>query len=222
MINPEKISQKIAEEFFKDKNLLDIYRKSFTFSETSWDFHVKFFCTWILIIGGLAISGQNDILPQAQKALEAWQTLGASYGASILGFLIAGFTIFASMTKIEVFIALSLTPHPNFGISWLRFIFYSFLRVFIVHITLLSACVFSVLTKDIGLFVGASLSIEDTSGTIRKTWTGVCIVIVGYLLLSSLLHLKTFVWNLYQSILIAISGGVALHENQTMDRQNSS
>ena len=139
--------------------------------------------------------------------------MGFNYSITILGFLVAGFTIFATMTKVEIFIALTLTSHKAENVSHIKFIFYSFLRVFINHIMLLFACVSTTMLKDSSSIYLSALSIDsDVSIRIKKIGVILVFPIIGFLVINAILQLKTFVWNLYQSIIVAIAGAITLHE----------
>lgn len=49
-------------------------------------------------------------------------------------FLITGFTIFATINKPELFLSLMEYKHPLYGISYLKYVYGVFMRVFIYFI----------------------------------------------------------------------------------------
>lgn len=135
------------DSLFKEKSLFAIYWKSFFLSESGFDTAFKtftfigivMFCAYVRLFRAESAYVLFD-------ALDKWSDIGFNYSVQILGFLLAGFTIFATTTDIKVFIGLSKVKSRDRDISQLKFIFFSFIRVFIVHLTvLLSSTVISML-----------------------------------------------------------------------------
>ena len=206
-------SSAITKELFADKSLLAVYRKSRSYSENRLDRTIRIVSFMILSIISLILATSNvDLFPIATKCIYSWTGLGFTYATTILGFLVAGFTIFSTMTRTEVFIALSRSPHETLGVSQLKFVFYSFLKVFILHIVLIFSCVAITMLKDaagiyLSIFTDARFVI-----VVKKVAVSFIMPSLGYLMISTLLHLKTFVWNLYQSIIIAVAGAATMYE----------
>ncbi len=139
----------IINELFAEKSLLHVYRNSGSYSENRFDLCMRIATLAILCAASLIlIISTPDLFPVAVKSITSWLSLGFTYATTILGFLVAGFTIFSTMTRTEVFIALARKKHDTLGVSQLKFIFFSFLRVFILHITLIFACVVVTMLKD--------------------------------------------------------------------------
>jgi hypothetical protein len=206
-------SSKIIEELFAEKSLLQVYRHSWSYSENNFDKYIRLVAAVILVAASLITSlSDADLFPAASKSIASWLNLGFSYATAILGFLVAGFTIFSTMTRTEVFIALAQKTHDTLGVSQLKFIFFSFLRVFILHIALLFVCAVVTMLKDSASIYLSLLHSERMTVLIKKTAVLVLLPVVGYLFVSTLLHLKTFVWNLYQSIIVAVAGAAVLYE----------
>ena len=132
----------IMKELFAEKSLLHVYRNSGSYSENRFDLSIRVATLVILCATSLVLLiSKPDLFPVAVKSITGWLSLGFTYATTILGFLVAGFTIFSTMTRTEVFIALARKKHDTLGVSQLKFIFFSFLRVFILHIVLIFACV---------------------------------------------------------------------------------
>ncbi len=203
----------IMKELFAEKSLLHVYRNSRSYSENRFDLCIRIATLVILCAASLIlIISAPDLFPIAVKSITSWLSLGFTYATTILGFLVAGFTIFSTMTRTEVFIALARKKHDTLGVSQLKFIFFSFLRVFILHITLIFSCVAVTMLKDSSAVYLSVLHDDRLSILIKKIAVLVILPVIGYLIVSTLLHLKTFVWNLYQSIIIAVTGAAVLYE----------
>jgi hypothetical protein len=112
-----------------EKNLLQVYLKAREVASARSNARLAW-AVFILVTVGFAANAYYD-LPVAPYAslitgVRAIADLGFTFTTSILGFLIAGFAIFASITKPNVFILLARLDHPKGGISRLQFIFFQF------------------------------------------------------------------------------------------------
>lgn len=142
------------------------------------------------------------------------------FALSVLGFLIAGFSIFASITKVELFIALASVPYKKneteTGLNRLQFIFFNFINVFSVYFVLLAMALF----VSLGYSNGSPLS---TFGSLLASkYPNACMLVniaasSVYLMVltEAVLRLKSFIWNLYQSVLLVIvtSDEIAKNKN---------
>jgi len=131
--------------------------------------------------------------------------LGFALTTAILGFLIAGFSIFASITRPEIFVALAQLDHKNSDLSRLKFIFFNFLFVFIHFLAFLafSLCIQLLLPaiKNLILLPTVQAALSPTF----IWWAGAVAVsiTVGWFAFLIML-LKSFIWNIYQAVLLVI------------------
>lgn len=214
-------SNTIMQELSVDKSLLAVYRHSRSYSESRLDFVIRALTILILICLSILLwITKFDLFPLASKSITNWLNIGFTYATTILGFLVAGFTIFSTMTRTEIFIALAGSAHKTLGVSQLKFIFYSFLRVFVLHIVLIFFCVVVIMLKDSSGIYLSVLNGPNISISIKKVGISLVLPCLGYLIMSTLLHLKTFVWNLYQSIIIAVAGAAAIYELERANHRN--
>lgn len=123
--------------------------------------------------------------------------------ATVLGFLIAGFSIFASMASKPLFKCLAQTPHEGTNLSELKYVFFNFINVFSVYLVLL-------VTSGAILFLaplGPVTPLNDLIPVKPVLVIALNSAILALLLLvcvESALRLKSFIWSFYQSVLIAI------------------
>ncbi len=208
----------IESELFKEKGLLSVYLKSNSYGENGFDRTVKSGTGILLTVCSIYLPfSRSDLFTVAGRAVVDWVSLGFTYSITILGFLVAGFTIFATMTKVEMFITLSQIRHKTKDVSQLKFIFYSFLRVFISHIMLLFIAVSISMARDCSPIYLTAMSLSAAKVILsKKIAVLILLPTVGSILISSVLQLKTFVWNLYQSIIVTVAMAAQLYEN---DRQ---
>jgi hypothetical protein len=135
--------------------------------------------------------------------------LGLGFGSTILGFLIAGFTIFATLSKPEMFLRMHETEHPRAKISYFKVNFFAFVEVFVIYIVFLIACL---LLKLFGEKGGLLSSLVQQSRLnpwqgyiISDTWAvNIAFVLLAGLAFYSLLALKSFVYNTYHTVVTAI------------------
>ncbi len=137
--------------------------------------------------------------------VQQWANFGAAFAVAILGFLIAGFSVFATVTRPTVFHLLAKFRQANRKISDFKFVFFNFLYVFAHYIAYLAACmavVFAFTKQSPAWFAGYLLwKINPVAIDIATALFGV--LIVSYSLFAILL-LRSFLWNLYQGLLFAI------------------
>ena len=208
------MSLRWEEKIFREKSLWDVYSKSRKiFPRKKFNRAVILIwivCSIILTLSNYLFEFDNFQVQESANFVHLIADVGLTLSLSILGFLIAGFSIFASVTKTELFILLAEIPYKressDTGISRLQFIFFNFLNVFSVYLLLLSIC----LIIDLFFSLSSPLRIlADSIASINPKFAhvGNCLVasIGGLVLIEALLQLKSFVWNLYQAVLLAIA-----------------
>ena len=100
---------------------------------------VAFFVT--MMAGGQDLYSLSD----AGRFLRALANASFLFSLGILGFLIAGFAIFASVTNAKLFIMLASIPYGDGRINRLQFVFFNFLNVFTIYIALMSVALFTMI-----------------------------------------------------------------------------
>lgn len=213
---------------FIEKSLWEVYRLSRTVLPKPksnrtifWLFAAMFLglFVWGVYDGGTRYAAQDGL-----KFLRFAAVQGMSLAIGILGFLIAGFAIFASVTRAELFIALANIPYKKngteTGINRLQFVFFNFMNVFTVYIGLLAVCM--------AVVIGLS---EDSPivqmGAPASAWCPKLLTIaiflsfglLGLWIVSALLKLKSFIWNLYQTVLVTIATEAEIEVRRKASKQ---
>ena len=117
-----------------EKSLFQVYWKARRVASSRWNTSFSWIVFFLLTAGlsANAIYGKPTVsLMALVSGIREVSEIGFTFTTAILGFLIAGFAIFSSITKPEVFVLLAKLDHPKFGISQLQFMFFNFLLVFI-------------------------------------------------------------------------------------------
>lgn len=141
--------------------------------------------------------------------VRSWTDLGLGFAPSILGFLIAGFTVFATLTKPELFIAMAKHPKKGLGMSTLKYNFYTFMGVFIHFLTFFGICLAIKLLAGqngpisvfLGLFTGRFASVIPL---IKRIVAGLGIIGLGTYFAFVTLLLKSFVYDIYHVTMTSI------------------
>jgi len=170
-------------------------------------FNKAFLLGWLVIVSvhaWFATTPRSDLLSQCRSLLDA----GIGFGSSILGFLIAGFTIFATMSRPEMLLRLASTTHKESGLSWLKYTYFGLVEVFITYLVfVISFFVLRVLTVPGG---GSSALIhqlpggDGTSDVLAK----ILFAVIACAWMWTLLKLKSFVFNIYHVVMAGIAWDV--------------
>lgn len=200
----------------KERSLGEVYWKARRVGSTRRNFGVAVFVT--LLFGLLAaIDRHLDLEVLQLAALNTLVTQIAEIGfvltTAILGFLIAGFSIFASITRPEIFAGLAKLDHKDTGLSRLQFIFFNFLLVFIHYLAFLAVSIALKLGLPLAPALIGAVSQHVASAAMIAWWCGVGLValLLGWLTFLIML-LKSFIWNIYQAVLVVIVTGDAILE----------
>lgn len=198
------------DELFDERSFWSLYWKAARFGDTVFNRCVR----WITIVLLLGFVLANEYVYNRQLlSLEAmrenirnWSADGIQFTTQLLGFLVAGFTIFATLTKADVFKKLAITPHPKTSVSSLKFIFFNFMSVFAHYVAFLAACL------TIKMFFAKSAAGTAVLHKIADLYPSIKIIVVycGFVFLGAwfinlVIILKSFVWNMYISVLLVIA-----------------
>ena len=198
------------DSLFKEQSLLQVYIAAPSFFQ-------KPFNKWTVIVSGILLSvfavlhmsivsfRDSVRFPFAETFL-LFANTGISLAGTILGFLIAGFAILCTILRPQTMIALQKIRNKEFDCSELRLLFLVFVDVIIQYLALLfwsmvvlvcggpkgPAAALGILLSKIHWFLPFFL--EHVLFVLWSTW---------FIMLA--LYLKSFVFNLYQSLLLSIA-----------------
>ncbi|EPJ3929989.1 TPA: hypothetical protein L9G83_003176 [Klebsiella pneumoniae] len=185
------------EDLTKERSLLDVYKLTKKIKINSFDFYFTLLLVILLSINAFCLSSSPELI----SSIRQWTPLVFGFTTTTLGFLITGFTIFATINKPELFLSLMEYKHPLYGISYLKYVYGVFMRVFIYFIF------WSVIYLLVLLF-----GQENGLATklLRALMFSHCTKVVGvqilYILVGSsavflVLTLKTFLFNIYAMLM---------------------
>lgn len=192
----------------QEKSLVQIYKvaRQVAFSKANVIASICIFLFVVLLLGVNAYTGMHvATISSLQRSIYSAADTGFAFSSTILGFLISGFAIFAGISKPEVLILLAKTSYKDPKISELQFIFFNFILVFIHYILFMCASALVKITSgDAGPLLRGLDMIVDYNHALGCSITSVLFALLLSWLAFAALLLKSFIWNLYQSVLITI------------------
>jgi hypothetical protein len=201
------------DKLLKEKNLLDIYQSSRgRLSINRFNIILTWFVFSLLVVY-VSTTPENPTLlaEKVRKLVE----LGFSFSSGILGFLIAGFTIFATVSDKELFVKMAQMVHRPSGLSYLKFNFFTLMYVFILYVGFSVFCLVVILFGSTsGLF---SIMLKGLTGEFyemsKKISVSIGLVAVGTYLFYILMLLQSFIFNIYHIVMTGIEWEIHKDEN---------
>ena len=139
--------------------------------------------------------------------LSALSVLAFNTSISLLGFLLAGFSFFATVSDKSMFCRMAEVQHKESGLSYLKYNFYVFMRVFFEYsvVAVVSFLLAVILQPDSGTRIVLTRLLDDILPTRAGIWvlSGALGLLAGsfaYLLL----QLKSFIFNVFHVVMTSI------------------
>lgn len=196
-------------ELTREKSLWDIYAAAKRIKLSKFSAFVLLGTVVFLSIDSFAIDRNYHALLLQTRI---WAEFGFQFSVSILGFLIAGFTIFATLTKADMLLTMMVHFHEETGLRFLKYNFFCFMRVFIYYLFFLFVYLAIILfCQPNGLFAVA-IGLLPYNLCLRIVATKIAYVVVGTSFVFLILQLKSFIFNIYSSIMNSLRWEV--HKNE--------
>jgi hypothetical protein len=193
-----------------ERNLWQLYRQSTPFYRNPFNRFVSI-ATGSLLLGfaivhflGLGTTRTSRV--EFPALFSVWANAGVTYGTTILAFLLAGFSILFAVLRPTTIIALLKVTRPGAKIPELKLIFVAFVDVFVHYTAFLFWCIaYLVLGVKDGPFdfIGRLLSTVAIPA-VPSAITHSLFVAWGMWFLVIVLKLKSFIYNLYQTLLLGM------------------
>lgn len=184
-----------------------------------WSLSFRFGQSWFNLLTAVAVSGLilrfvclvPDHPELITSQIRRLVTAGISFAPSTLGFLIAGFTVFVTVIRIDVFLEMAQREKPETGESFLKYNLSAFMVVFVHYVAYLFTC----MTLDMFIQSGGLASIAIANARtypeisphvdLFKYWfsSGLLIFMGGWSVYLVML-LKSLVFNVYHVTLTAV------------------
>lgn len=194
-----------SDEITQESGLLDIY-KAIRFKLPKSNINIfSTLSVLAMLITCVMMSTENSFfwLIKMRKLAET----GFSFSTGILGFLIAGFTIFATVVDKNLFAAMAKVIHTKSGLSYLKYNFFILMYVFIVYLGFAILCLLVQLVGDTSGFISIMTKLvagEEYFTTVKHLLVRIGVVVVGTWFFYSLIILQSFIFNIYHVVVTAI------------------
>lgn len=196
MVNPTRA------DVTREKTLFALWRTASKFPKRKFNWIVTA-CVGILLARySLLVWEQPDLLLSHFRKIEA---TGFAFATSILGFLVAGFTVFVTVTRLDMFLQMAKTEKRGTGESVLKYNFSAFIVTFVHYVCYLFACLLCELfLQPNGL---ASVAYQNALTypnlatvlpTARTSVAAFLLVGFGTWTVYLVMLLKSFIYNVYQ------------------------
>ena len=138
------------------------------------------------------------------KVVREFSVMAVGITTTVLGFLLAGFTIFATISQPDMLVAMSQHREQKSGLSFLKYNFFIFMRVFIYYMAYAVFCIFILIFAIKGGVIHYLVNISPISHEIIEWLVGLSYVVLYGGMFFLLMQLKSFIYNVYHSVMTAI------------------
>lgn len=208
-----------VERLFEDDSLLDTYRRAPSFFSNHFNTFVSISVALLLTVFSVVhvcipTIRSSVVIPFADL-FATWANVGSALAGTILGFLVAGFAIVCSVLRPQTMYFLLYLPNKTYGLNELKLLFVIFVEVFVQYLALLF---WSILVLIFGGKIGPAMYLGTLLGKVH--WLvpfislHVIFVLWGTWLVALVLTLKSFIYNLYQSLLLCMADAIDEVERQ--------
>ena len=181
-----------------EKSLWDVYKLSRRILPSKFQYITIIFVMMLLAINAfIFVDGYQSILHDVRK----WSELGFNFSITTLGFLIAGFTIFATLSKPKMMLAMMDHVNKETGLPTLKYNFFTFMKVFIAYIAFSVVYLLVLLLGQPDGFLTNLIYLLPNSNCVKTIAIKVAYIIIGGSFVYLLLLLKSFVFNIYAIVM---------------------
>lgn len=200
------MSEDWQDDLAQEKSLWDAFKVTRKFPQRPFNTYLRklgypFTVVVSLIVG--VNSADNDVL---RSAISVSSQNLLTFSVTVIGFLVAGLSIFTSLADKKVLIELAKTKHKGTEVSVFKVIYFNLISVFVVFLTILFG----------SFFVGTAVPLKiradniDCVGIIfpsAKILNSIILSFLIVLFLEGLIRLKSFIWNIYSTFtsMLAVS-----------------
>ena len=112
----------------REKSLFALWRLSFKFGQSRFNLITALLVSALIFRFVWLVPDHSELITGQLRRLV---TAGIALAPSTLGFLIAGFTVFVTVIRIDVFLAMAQKEKSNTGESFLKYNLSPFMVVFV-------------------------------------------------------------------------------------------
>ncbi len=186
----------------REKTLFALWRTASKFPKRKFNWIIAA-CIGLLLARYSALMWeQPDTLWLLFRKIES---TGFTFATSILGFLVAGFTVFVTVTRLEMFLKMAKTEKSETGESVLKYNLSAFIVTFVHYVCYLFACLLCELFLQPNGLASVAYQNALTYPNLATFLPDVRTSVAAFLLVSFgswtvylVMLLKSFIYNVYQ------------------------
>ncbi|ELI8304738.1 TPA: hypothetical protein ACPY5Y_000893 [Yersinia enterocolitica] len=209
------MTKEFEEKFTKEKSLWDVYRMTKNIEPTWFNIIVILLIFSILSINSFLISSEKLLI----TSLQSWVLISFNFSASMLGFLITGFTIFATLNKPDFFLKLMKFTHENSGLPYLKYVYGVFMKVFICFTTYIMFYLSIIMFAQTNGPLSEIVKIIPYGADLKSFFVKITYVAVGCSAVYLVLIIKTFIFNIYAILMNSLRWEYHSNKRKSKDEQ---
>lgn len=193
------------QDLFSEKNLRQAYVVSKGLARSKFNWWAYRLTIVALTSIGIAwtVNGQDTVSFEAVMSITE---TAFDLTVQILGFLIGGFAIFATISDSKLMVRLAKTMMESTGLSVFKTIFFNFISVFYIYVVTLSLAVIVKISSSLQL-INMDFVPNHVEIRIVTAINSLVFLLLGVGVALSILRLKSFIWNIYQAYLTLLIVG---------------
>lgn len=184
-----------------EKSMWDLYLLSFKFPGSKFNYFVFCFAFLFLIV---YCYGSSPTSSELSRSIRSTLVFGVSLAPAVIGFLVAGFTIFVTVTKIELFNFMAIRKYKKSNESYLKYNMSAFMLAFIHYCAFILVCaILTIFAQPNGPIVLIVKYMFDgiqiyTNRDLYNDFLKIFFSFFSAWSIYLIMLLKTFVFNIYQ------------------------
>ncbi|EHY0972649.1 hypothetical protein P3517_00045 [Vibrio parahaemolyticus] len=186
------------EELTREKSLWDVFKLCSRLKPSNSQIICLLFVVILLLANALVLETPvSSLLRDVRK----WAEFGFNFSITTIGFLIAGFTIFATLSKPDMMLAMMEHTNKETQLPTLKYNFFAFMKVFIAYIGIALFFLSIILFGQVDGLVSNVVSILPNSKCVKYTLVVTSYVYVGTSFVYLVMLLMTFIFNIYAIVM---------------------
>lgn len=198
-----------SSDLTREKTLLALWRTSFKFAQRRFNYVV-------VAVVAIALAQYCHLdWDQPQTLMAAFRKIegtGFTFATSILGFLVAGFTVFVTVIRIDLFLTMARMEKGRTGESVLKYNLSAFIVTFVHYTSYIFVCVISELFLQPGGLATVAFANAQTypflapwAPLAHSFCAATLLVAFGSWTAYLVLLLKSFIYNVYQVTTVSVA-----------------
>jgi hypothetical protein len=197
------LEQDWREDILQEKSLFEAYQKSVKIPTPSFNKKLRYYFYPLISISCLVLVQIYQKNDRIVGAIDGLNGSILAIAVSVIGFLVAGITIFTTLSDRRVLVELAKTQHEKSDISVFKYLFFNFLSVFVVFITALVLSLLYQLIISLKIAM-PTIDVGDILIRLDLLCNGLSLGFLMIVAIELMLKLKSFIWSIYATFISMI------------------